>query len=129
MTFSHPCALSGRQIVTYIKSPHTKIQLQTFSTTLRKKHYGATNKERFLHGRFWSRARQRDVRTAKPEQKFRMAGCERLWKNFEWSEFSDRKRTKPKRGTLCKQSAPSPSALFTQSSCVEFFLNFMFTNR
>ena len=48
MTFSHPCASSGRQVVTYIKSPNTKIQLQTFSTTSRKKHYGVTRKNDFF---------------------------------------------------------------------------------
>ena len=50
--------LIGQTNVPYIKSLITKMQLQTFfSTTSRQK------KERFLHGRFWSRARQRDVLT------------------------------------------------------------------
>ena len=44
--------------------------------------------------------------------------------NFEWSDFSDRKRAKPNWVTLCKQSAPSASASVTQNLCVEFFLNF-----
>ena len=72
-------------IKSYIKSPHTKIQLQT-STTSRKKHYGATKKERFLHGRFWSRARQRDVRTDRISFERLKNYFERLKqnKNFEW---------------------------------------------
>ena len=49
--------------------------------------------------------------------------------NFEWSEFSDEREQNQKWETFCKQSVSSPSALVTQNSCVEFFLNFMFTNR
>ena len=55
---------------------------------------------------------------AETEQNFPMAGCERLWKK------------KNQKGALyVNNRLPSPSALVMQNSCVEFFLNFMFTSR
>ena len=99
------------------KIAHYKNTASNFLDYIAKVVFRCNKKEWFLHGRFWSRARQRDVLRSNfiwtdkelfslyferlavngwNRKKFRTAGCERLWKNFEWNEFSDRKRTKPK---------------------------------
>ena len=53
----------GRQIVTYIKSPITKTAASNLFDYIEKEALRCNKKERFLHGRFLSRARQRDVLT------------------------------------------------------------------
>ena len=71
MTFSYPCAKSGRQIVNYIKLSITKKKLQTTSssrynnkiTFALHRERRCNKKKQFLHGRFSSRARQRDLLT------------------------------------------------------------------
>ena len=45
--------------------------------------------------------------------------------NFEWSEFSDRKRTQL---FYVNKRTGVPSAVVTQHSSLKLFLNLMFTN-
>ena len=71
MTISYRWAQSDGQIVTYIKSSITKILHQTTSssrynniiTFALHRERMCNKKEQFLRGKFWPRARQRDVLT------------------------------------------------------------------
>ena len=72
-----------------------------------------------------------------------MARCERLKKNKNFERLAVNSYGKIPNGVsflteseqtkmghfMLKQSAPNPSALVMQNSCVEFLMNFMFTNR
>ena len=61
MTFSHPCLIGQTNRHLYKIAQYKNTASNLLLDHIEKEALRCNKKERFLHGRFWSRARQRDV--------------------------------------------------------------------